>query len=85
MEIKLLDSCCPKCKALEANTRQALRELGVEAPVIHETDIRKIMAFGVLSTPGLVVNGKLESTGRVLGVGEVKDILSRSHHAPEVR
>lgn len=85
MEVKILGSGCSKCRALEANTRQALRDLGIEAEVVKETEVRNIVAYGVLSTPGLVVDGKVEAAGRVPGVGEIKDILSRLRDAPEVR
>lgn len=56
--VKILGSGCAKCRRLEANTREALKQLGVDAAVEHVTDFAEIAAYGVLTTPALVVDGK---------------------------
>jgi small redox-active disulfide protein 2 len=76
MEIKVLGTGCPKCKTLEKATRDAVSELGIDASVTKEEDIMKIMGYGVMRTPGLVVNEKVVASGRLLSVSEIKDILT---------
>ena len=75
MEIKVLGTGCASCKALFATTQQAVAELGIEASVVKEEDLMKIMEYNVMSLPALVVNGKVVSKGRKLTVGEVKELL----------
>jgi small redox-active disulfide protein 2 len=65
MEIKILGSGCAKCKKLEELTREAVNELGVQASVVHVTDMNAIMAYPILSTPGLVINEQLKTSGRL--------------------
>jgi len=65
MEIKILGSGCAKCKKLEALAREAVNELGVQANVTHVTDMNAIMAYPILSTPGLVINEQLKTSGRL--------------------
>jgi small redox-active disulfide protein 2 len=76
MEIKVLGSGCPKCKKLEANTLEALKEMGKEGNVEKVTDIEKIMSYGVMSTPALVVDGEVKVYGKVPKVKEIIKILS---------
>ena len=64
MEIKVLGTGCPKCKRLEQVAREALAEAGVTATVTKVTDVNAIMAYPILSTPGLVINEELKSSGR---------------------
>ncbi len=66
MEIKILGSGCPKCKKLEANLKEALLNLGKSANIEHVTDSSEIANYNVMSTPGLVVDGKVVSAGRLL-------------------
>ena len=77
MEIKILGPGCPRCASLYDNVILALEELGLEAQVEKVTDLGQIAAHGVIQTPGLVVNGKVVSQGKVLSVEEVKEILKR--------
>ena len=56
MEIKVLGPGCPKCKALEKATMNAVAEMDIEANITKEEDIMKIMSYGVMHTPGLVIN-----------------------------
>lgn len=73
--IKILDSGCAKCIALENATRNAISELGLDLDIEHITDFVQIASYGVMSTPALVLNGKVVSYGKVLSVEDVKNIL----------
>jgi len=65
MEVKILGAGCPKCKALEAKVRDVANENGIEIQVEKVTQIDQIMNYGILMTPGLVVNGKVVSSGKI--------------------
>ena len=65
MEIKILGMGCPKCKRLEQLAREAVEEAGVEATILHVTKMDEIMAYPIMSTPGLVINKELKSSGRL--------------------
>ncbi|MDD2195614.1 MAG: thioredoxin family protein [Bacteroidales bacterium] len=78
MEIIVLGTGCPKCKTLEEATRKAVEELGVSANVTKEEDIVKIMNYGVMRTPALVIDGKVVISGRVPNVGELKEVISKN-------
>lgn len=75
MNIKILGGGCANCKKLEENTVQALKELNLEASIEEVKDIDKIIDYGVMKTPALVIDEKVKSSGRVLGVEEIKKIL----------
>ena len=75
--VKVLGSGCAKCQALEKATVEALTELGMDATVEHVTDFALIASYGVMSTPALVVDGKVVSYGRVLTKDEVTKILQK--------
>lgn len=75
MEIKVLGTGCDKCKNLEANAKEAIRELGIEASIEKIEDLVQIMKYGVMSTPGLVINDKVRSVGKVLKVDEIKKLI----------
>jgi small redox-active disulfide protein 2 len=72
MEIKVLGPGCPKCGEVEKRVKNALAELNVAADVEKITDIKKMMSFGIFGTPGLVINGKVKSTGRIPRIEEIK-------------
>ena len=76
LNIKILGSGCPNCKKLEALTRQAVEHLSVDAEVTKVTDFADIMAYKVMSTPGLVINEKVVSTGRIPSVAEITTFLT---------
>ena len=76
MKIKVLGTGCASCKTLFDTVRQAVAELGIEATVIKEEDLMKIMEYNVMSLPALVVDGKVVSKGRKLSVEEVKELLN---------
>jgi small redox-active disulfide protein 2 len=75
MKIEILGSGCPKCKLLEANARKALEETGKKAEIVKVTDINKIIEYGVMSTPAIVIDGKVKSFGKVADVSEIKKWL----------
>ena len=74
--IEVLGSGCPNCRKLEANAREAALMAGVEAEILHVTDPREIVGRGVMSTPGLVIDGQVVSTGRVLNAGDIAILLT---------
>jgi small redox-active disulfide protein 2 len=75
--IKVLGSGCARCNALEASVKEALAELGMDTVIEHVTDFSQIAAYGVMSTPALVVDGKVVSFGKVLTKDEVIAILKK--------
>ena len=75
MKIQILGTGCPKCKQLTSNVEQAIRDLGVAAEVEKVTDIKEIMKFGVMLTPGLAIDGEVKSSGKILSVGEIKKMI----------
>ena len=76
MEIKVLGTGCPKCKSLEKATREAVAELGINAQIEKEEDIIKIMEYGVMHTPALVIDGKVVASGRLPNEKELKSLLT---------
>ncbi|MBN1988405.1 MAG: TM0996/MTH895 family glutaredoxin-like protein [Bacteroidales bacterium] len=77
MEIKVLGTGCPKCKTLEQAVRLAVEELGVDAAVTKEEDIVKIMSYGIMHTPGLVIDGKVVLSGRVPSAKDLKELIAK--------
>jgi small redox-active disulfide protein 2 len=77
MNIQILGTGCPKCKALEKAAKEAVAEAGIDATVTKVEDIVEIMNFGVMTTPALVVDGKVIVKGRVPGVAEIKALLTK--------
>ena len=75
MNIKILGTGCSKCKTLEKLTREVLEQNGIEATITKVEDIVEIMKYGIMSTPALVVNEKVEIKGRVPSIDEIKKIL----------
>lgn len=76
MEIKILGTGCPKCKTLEKLTRETVEKNGIDANITKEDDIMKIMEYGVLQTPGLVVDGNVVFSGRLPSSKELTDLLT---------
>lgn len=76
MQIKILGPGCKNCKNLEKATRQALDDLGLEATVTKVVDYGEIAAYGIMSTPGLVVDEKVLVSGRVPSASEIGGLLS---------
>lgn len=75
MNIKILGTGCSNCKRLEANTKAAIEELGIEATIEKVTDIKQIMKYGVMSTPALVVDEKIKVMGKVPSSQDIKKFL----------
>ncbi len=73
MEIKILGTGCPKCRRLEQLTREAVTEAGVDATITKVTDIDSIMSYPITSTPGLVIDEELKSSGRLPRKKEIID------------
>ncbi len=76
MKIEILGTGCSKCKTLEENAKQALAKIGGFHEIKKVEDIVEIMNYGVMSTPALVVDGSVKSSGKLLSVDEIVKILS---------
>ncbi len=74
-KIQILGTGCAKCVKLTSNAEEAVREKGIQAEIEKVTDIRKIMDFGVMMTPGLAIDGEVKAVGKVLSVEEIKKML----------
>jgi small redox-active disulfide protein 2 len=77
MNIKVLGSGCAKCKTLEKITREAVDQLQIDATIEKIEDIQKIVEYGVMFTPALVVDGEVLVKGRVPKLDEVKSLLNK--------
>lgn len=76
MEIKVLGTgCCSKCANLTRNAEDAVKAMGINATVEEVTDIEKIISYGIMRTPALVVDEKVFSVGKVLTVDEISSLL----------
>lgn len=76
MEIKILGTGCSNCKKLEANAKEAVEELNVEATITKVEDIKDIMKYGVMRTPAIVINEKVKMFGKVSTVDEIKKYIN---------
>lgn len=77
MIIKVLGSGCANCIKLEENAKLAVKELGLEAEFIKVKDMQGIASYGVMRTPGLVVDEKVVSYGKVLTADQIKPLLTK--------
>ena len=77
MEIKVLGTGCAGCRTLYETVTQAIAELGIPAAIVKEEDIAEILSYGVMTLPGLVVDGRVVSAGRKLSLAAVKELLNR--------
>lgn len=75
--VKILGSGCAKCNQLEANTIAALEQLGMDTQVDHVRDFAQIATYGVMTTPALVVDGKVVAFGKVLSTDEIVALLRK--------
>ena len=75
MKLQILGTGCAKCKALTTATEQAAQTLGLQYELEKITDLKQIMAFGVMLTPALVVDGKVRVSGKVPSVDDLKKLL----------
>lgn len=74
--IKILGTGCPKCKQTEAIVRQVVNELGLEAQIEKVEDIVQIMAYNVMRTPAVVIDGEVKIKGRVPASDEIRSLLN---------
>ena len=74
-KIQILGTGCTKCQQLSANAEAAAKSLGIEYELEKVTDIKDIMKFGVMLTPGIAVDGQVKSSGKVVGAEEIKPWL----------
>lgn len=75
MEIKVLGTGCANCKALYATVEKVVNELGIQAEIIKEEDLMKIMEYNVMTLPALVINDKVVAKGRI-NASEVKELIA---------
>ncbi|HNW70165.1 MAG TPA: thioredoxin family protein [Bacteroidales bacterium] len=78
MEIKVLGTGCPNCKTLEKSVINTLAELNIDANVEKVEDIVQIMSYGIMRTPGLVIDGKVVLSGRIPSSNELKELLEKN-------
>ncbi len=76
MKIEILGPGCSRCKTLAANTEAAAKKLGLDFELVKVTEIDKMMEYGVMMTPALVIDGKVALSGKVPGEAEVTSILT---------
>lgn len=76
MKIEILGTGCAKCNELEIKVKQAVAQSGKFVQIEKVSDLQKIMGYGVMSTPGLVIDGIVKSTGRVLSVEEITQLIA---------
>jgi small redox-active disulfide protein 2 len=77
MKIQILGAGCARCVKLYENADAAAKALGLEYEIAKVSEVRDIVAYGIMSTPALVVDGVVKSTGRLLTVDEIKKLLSQ--------
>lgn len=75
MKIEVLGTGCAKCKTLYENAKKAVEESGKTAEVVKVEEIPKIMSYGVMSTPALVIDGHVKFSGKVASIGEIMGML----------
>jgi small redox-active disulfide protein 2 len=78
MEIKVLGAGCSKCHQLEQVVNEAISDMEIKPNVVKEEDITRIMSYGVMRTPALVINEKVVLSGRVPTVKEVKELIEKN-------
>lgn len=77
MKVQILGTGCPKCKILETNARDAVKELNIDAEVIKVDKMDDIMDMGVMITPGLAIDGEVKSAGKLLTKDQIIELLKR--------
>jgi len=77
VKIQVLGTGCAKCRTLAENARKAVDEMGIDAEVEKIEDIKEIMKFKILMTPGIALDGEVKAAGRVLSVEDIKKLLEK--------
>jgi len=75
MKIFILGMGCATCNKLEDTVRQAVKETGIDAQIEHVTDIKKIMAYGVMTTPALIIDEKVVAAGKLPTLADIKKMI----------
>ena len=75
MEVKVLGTGCVKCQSLEKLVAEAIAETGIDVQLEKVSDIKQIVSYGVMSTPALVINGQVKTTGKVPSKDRIKELL----------
>jgi len=75
MKIEILGMGCATCNKLEDSVRLAISEMGIDAQIEHVKDIKKIMTYGVMTTPALVVDGKVKAAGKIPSLSDIKQMI----------
>ncbi len=77
MKIEILGMGCPKCKKLYENTQAAAKELNVQTDIVKIEKIEQIVQYGVMTTPALVIDGKVKTAGSVPEISKIKEFISK--------
>lgn len=75
LRIKILGTGCPKCIRLQENVEKAVQEMNIDAQIEKVTELDKILSYGIMATPGLVINEKVVSFGKLLNVNDCKKVI----------
>ncbi|MCX7995807.1 MAG: thioredoxin family protein [candidate division WOR-3 bacterium] len=75
MDIKILGPGCPRCQEVAKRTKEVVEEMKIEANIEKITDLKKIMEYKILSTPGLVINGKVKISGKIPTKSQIKEFI----------
>lgn len=76
MKIEILGTGCAKCHKLDELVRKTVKESGVSAEITKVEDIKKIMAYGVMTKPALVIDGQVKIAGKIPSIEEIKQLIS---------
>jgi len=76
VKIEILGMGCPKCKKLYENAQAAVKELNVQAEIVKVEDIQKIMDYGLMITPAILIDGEVKAAGRIPAPDEIKKWIS---------
>lgn len=76
MKVQILGTGCPKCKQLTEHAQRAVDELSLDCEIEKITEMEQILSFGIMMTPGLALDGEVQSSGKVLSVEKIKEILN---------
>ena len=76
MKVEIYGTGCPKCKKLFENAQEAVKISGVDADVVKVEDINEIMNAGIIMTPAIAIDGEIKSSGKLLAVDDIKDLLT---------